>query len=234
MNSVSHLLKTGWSLVEGHRSEFARYVFARLFLLDPAARDRFPIALEVQYTQLLSAVVGTITQYDDADALEDHLQTLRRQHRRYRLTGRQLEILGSAVLAGVREFAGPGWGTEYDRAWSAAYQQVRTVAAAGDPEPDSPASRGAEVLAHRRLGTDRAELTVAPFSPLAYRPASTSRWRARTIRGCGGTSASPTPRARTTRWTCRSGRSAVGWSPAPWSAVPRSVTGCGWPNRPAR
>jgi NAD(P)H-flavin reductase/hemoglobin-like flavoprotein len=171
VTSLPQLLKEGWALVEERREQFARYVFTRLFLVHPAARDLFPASLDMQYAQLVSAIVGTIPKFDDAPALRAHVRTLAQQYRRYRFTGEQLDVLGEALLAGVRMFGASGWSTEYEHGWAQAYRLVRSAILDSAIEaPDNPASRDVEVVAHRRIGTDRAVLTVAPFSTVPFLP----------------------------------------------------------------
>jgi NAD(P)H-flavin reductase/hemoglobin-like flavoprotein len=165
-----HVLKESWSLLEEHQEEFARYVFARLFLAHPEARELFPVAMETQQAQLVSAIVTTIHLYNDADAVDFYLRALGREHRKYRLTEPHLAALSWAMIDGARRFGGERWSSLHERAWINALRLAANTIRASTYDHAAPPCWDAEVVAHQRIGSDLALLTVRPRAPLPFLP----------------------------------------------------------------
>lgn len=164
------LLWESWAPVEERGTEFARYVFARLFLAHPQTRALFPVAMHTPQAQLVTAVRRVAELYGEP-ALEYYLRALHREHRKYQLCEYELRTLALAVLDGVREFNPAAWSGRHDQAWTEAVQLVaRTIRAGARAGDGTPANREAEVLSHRRLGADVAVLTVVPDGPVLYHP----------------------------------------------------------------
>jgi NAD(P)H-flavin reductase/hemoglobin-like flavoprotein len=171
MSDVRQLLAESWTPIDRRGDDLARYVFARLFLAHPRTRELFPVAMDTQHAQLLTAIATTIRLYDDPDAVDFYLRALGHEHRRYGLRRQHFETLGEALLDGVREFGGPDWRPAYDDAWQQVLRLVTaTILASGLDVTSEPAYREAEIVAHRRVGADLAVLTLAPDAPVAHEP----------------------------------------------------------------
>jgi NAD(P)H-flavin reductase/hemoglobin-like flavoprotein len=171
MSDVRRLLAESWIPVDRRGDDLARYAFARLFLAHPQSRELFPVAMDAQHAQLLTAVATIVRLYDDPEAVDVYLRALAREHRRYGLSRPHLETLGEAVLDGVREFGGSDWRPAYDDAWAQALRLVTATFLASGPDlTGAPAHQEAEVLAHRQVAADVAVLTLAPETPISYLP----------------------------------------------------------------
>jgi NAD(P)H-flavin reductase/hemoglobin-like flavoprotein len=170
MNNLNRLLKESWTLVEEHQDKLAGYFYARMFLSNPALRDLFPVAMEVQRARLLGAIVTAVQAVDDPERLDEYLLSLGRDHRKFHVMPEHYDVVGSALLEALRTFAGEHWSVEYDQAWRDAYQVIAARMMSGAAADDSnPPFWHAEVIAHERRGPDIAVFTVRPFQPLDYR-----------------------------------------------------------------
>jgi NAD(P)H-flavin reductase/hemoglobin-like flavoprotein len=165
------LLKESWALVEDRQDRLAGWFYAYIFMHAPPVRDLFPVQMDVQRSRLLTAIVTAIHSLDDPLRLDDYLQGLGRDHRKFGTEPEHYTLVGEALVSALREHAGRRWSIQYEQAWRDAYQviaQKMIAGAAGDPNP---ALWHAEVVAHERRTRDIAVLTMKPVEgPVPYLP----------------------------------------------------------------
>lgn len=169
MTDLQQLLKESWELVEDDQEKLAGYFYARIFLSHPQVRDLFPATLDVQRAKLLRAILDAVQNFDDPDRSEDYLESLGRDHRKFRVLPEHYDLVGSALVSALRAMAGGRWTDEYDRAWQDAYRLVADRMQAGAAEDRNPEFWPAEVISHERRALDIGLFTVRPTQPLAYR-----------------------------------------------------------------
>ncbi|MEU5907909.1 globin domain-containing protein [Micromonospora sp. NPDC047527] len=170
MDNVARLLKESWTLVEEDRERLSGYFYARLFLLDPALRQLFPVQMTGQGDRLLEAIITAIHTVDDPESFDEFLRALGRDHRKYHVDDQHYATMGVALLDALRTTAGDGWNLEYDQAWRDAYAAIAAKMVAGAANDDNPPFWHAEVLTHERYGPDTAVLTCRALQhPLSWR-----------------------------------------------------------------
>lgn len=170
MDNLAHLLKESWTLVEERQDKVAGYFHARMFLSDPTLRTLFPVQMAGRRNRLLEAIVAAVQTIDDPENFDEYLRSLGRDHRKYHARAEHYETMGTALLAALRETAGPQWTVEYDQAWRDTYRVISERMLSGAAADPNPPYWHAEVLSHERRGLDIAVLTCRPLQhPLPYR-----------------------------------------------------------------
>jgi hemoglobin-like flavoprotein len=172
VSSNPTLVKESFAHVEAAAGKAAAYFYGRLFASNPATRALFPLAMDRQRDRFFRALARIVWSLDCPAELTGFCQQLGRDHRRFGVTAKHYPEFMAALLATVREFAGPAWSDEVAAAWEAALDLVtRTmVKAAEDDARHAPSWWLAEVTGHERRADDLAVLTVRPDQPLGYRP----------------------------------------------------------------
>lgn len=230
MDNLARLLKESWTLVEDDRVRLSGHFYARLFLLDPALRQLFPVQMTGQGDRLLEAIITAIHTVDDPESFDEFLRALGRDHRKYHVDERHYATMGVALLDALRSTAGDGWNLEYDQAWREAYAAIAGLMVAGAASDDDPPFWHAEVLTHERYGPDTAVLTCRALQhPL--------RWQAgqyvslevpRYHPGSGATIQWRTPRTTTTCWSSTCALRGPAGCPGRWCVGCGRVTCCAW------
>ncbi|MDG4791107.1 globin domain-containing protein [Micromonospora sp. WMMD1102] len=170
MDNLAQLLKESWTLVEDRRDRVAGYFYARMFLSDPDLRTLFPVQMTGQRDRLLEAIVTAVQTIGDPERFDEYLRSLGRDHRKYHVRPAHYEVMGSALLAALREVAGERWTVEHDQAWRDAYRVIAERMQAGAADDPNPPFWHAEVVGHERRGSDIAVLTCRPLQQqLPYR-----------------------------------------------------------------
>ena len=169
MSTLAVLLKESWSHVEDRADDLANHFYARVFLADPSLRELFPVPMMEQRSRLVHSLVSIIQMVDDPEALDEYLGNLGRAHRRFHVEPQHYGVVGQALIASLREYAGERWSIEYDQAWRDAYDTmaIRMLTAA-ERDTKTPAFCHAEVVAHERRTKDIAVFTVRPLMPYPF------------------------------------------------------------------
>jgi NAD(P)H-flavin reductase/hemoglobin-like flavoprotein len=170
MSTLAVLLKESWGYIEDRADDLANNFYARIFLADPSLRELFPVAMTDQRSRWVQALVSVIQTVDNPDALDEFMDRLGRSHRRFHVEPQHYGVVGVALLASLREYAGDRWSIEYDQAWRDAYDTmaVRMLTSA-ERATRTPAFWHAEVVAHERRARDIAVITVRPLTTYAFR-----------------------------------------------------------------
>ncbi|MGH3155138.1 MAG: globin domain-containing protein, partial [Streptosporangiaceae bacterium] len=166
------LVKESFAHVESASGKATAYFYGRLFASNPEMRALFPPAMDRQRNGFFRALASLVWSVDCPEQLAALVAELGRDHRRFGVTARHYPEFMAALLATVREFAGPAWSAEVAAAWEALLDLVtRTMLEAADADAkQAPSWWLAEVIEHQRRAGDLAVLTVRPDQPLGYRP----------------------------------------------------------------
>jgi NAD(P)H-flavin reductase/hemoglobin-like flavoprotein len=166
------LVKESFAHVETAADKATAYFYGRLFASNPEMRALFPLAMDRQRDRFFRALARLVWSLDCPEQLAAYLGELGRDHRRFGVTAKHYPEFMAALLATVREFAGPAWSDDVAAAWEAVLGLVtRTMLEAADADAkQAPSWWLAEVTSHQRRAGDLAVLTVRPDKPLAYRP----------------------------------------------------------------
>ncbi|HEY3685036.1 MAG TPA: globin domain-containing protein [Streptosporangiaceae bacterium] len=177
------LVKESFAGLENAGPTATRYFYGRLFAEDPRLRGLFPAALDVQRDRLLSALTRVVWSLDNTTELDDYLERLGRDHRRFGVTAEHYPAFGRALTATVRTFCEGEWSAELRGAWETAYDLVSSamVRAAERTPDDTPPWWVGEVITHALAAPDIATLTVRPATPVPYEagqhlPVQSPRW----------------------------------------------------------
>lgn len=166
------LAKESFAHIEPVADKAMAYFYGRLFAVNPELRALFPLAMDRQRDRFYRALARLVWSLDSPEELTAFVRQLGRDHRRFGVTARHYPEFMAALLATVREFAGPTWSDELAAAWQAALDMVtRTMLeAAGEDASNAPSWWLAEVVAHQRRMDDLAVLTLRPDPALTYLP----------------------------------------------------------------
>lgn len=164
------LLRTALELVEPQLHRVGELFYARLFTERPELRELFPLAMDVQRSRLLRALVRIVTEIDRVTDLAPYLAQLGRDHRKFDARPEHYEAVGRALVGAIAAYTDDRWTPELEEAWWAAYRYAaRVMVAAAEQAGDAPAYWHGEVVAHERRSRDIAVLRVRPDRPYPYR-----------------------------------------------------------------
>jgi NAD(P)H-flavin reductase/hemoglobin-like flavoprotein len=165
------LVRHAWKLVADRSDQLLRQFYAELFYAmgDDALR-MFPPAMDQQRAEFGRVLVQWVTA-DDPEAMRAHLAELGADHRKFDVEPRHYEAVGEALVTAWSGLAGAGWNAELEQALIASYVRLASLMIDGAlANQHQPASWGATVVGHQRVGTDFAVLRVQPDEPCAYKP----------------------------------------------------------------
>jgi NAD(P)H-flavin reductase/hemoglobin-like flavoprotein len=165
------LIQESFALVEAEADKLASHFYALLFLEDPTLRDLFPPMMDAHRDRLITALIALVHRADDAEALDEYVRQLGRDHRRFGVRPEHYAVVGQCLLSTLRRFAGPRWTTEMDVAWYAAFQRVAVimVEAATEAARTAPPWWSARVVGHFRPNGSTALVTLQPDCPYPYK-----------------------------------------------------------------
>jgi NAD(P)H-flavin reductase/hemoglobin-like flavoprotein len=165
---AAEAVRAVWSRLSDQEADVAHWFGALLFSLAPALRARFPMQADPAARRLLRSAVAAMSVVDRPAELEDAVGALAKQIRALELDDAADEPVGIALIGAVREYAAELWAPGADAAWVLAYS--RAAEPARRLAATLPGVVGGTVVAHRRLSWDLAVVTVAPDTPVDYRP----------------------------------------------------------------
>lgn len=163
------LIRESFAAVEHRTDEIASFFYSVLFSLAPAARDLFPVNMQLQRSRLLRALVHMVQMIDRPAELVPFLNQLGRDHRKFGVINIHYEAVGTALLGALREHMGAAWTPAVERAWANAYTVIATTMCEAAGRDQGPAWWGATVVEHRRLSWDLALIRVRPEQPIPFR-----------------------------------------------------------------
>ncbi|MGH3627557.1 MAG: globin domain-containing protein, partial [Sciscionella sp.] len=167
---MASLVRESFAVVEPYSAQVAQYFYAMAFSLNPAVRELFPANMEVQRSRLLRALMHFVQQVDKPGTLVGFLSQLGRDHRKFGVVAGHYEVIGTALLAAVKRYAGETWTEEVERAWAEAYTIMARAMQEAAATDENPAFWPARVVNYQRLTTDLAVITLRPDHPLPFEP----------------------------------------------------------------
>jgi nitric oxide dioxygenase len=117
-------LETSFDLVAPRGDELMDEFYSRLFAAAPAVRPLFPNDMRRQKTMLLGALVLLRKSLRDLDAIIPKLRELGARHLAYGAQPEHYPVVGSALIASMAAIAGEAWQSDYEVAWSEAFEIV--------------------------------------------------------------------------------------------------------------
>jgi NAD(P)H-flavin reductase len=169
MSDEAVLLKESFGRVEPVAGKVAELFYARLFVEDPDLRYLFPVAMDVQRSRLLRALVRVVQGLDSPVQLEGFLRQLGQDHRKFGVRPEHYAAVGRALIAALREYSPDTWTPDIESAWASAYSGIAERMIAGaEAVAGTPAWWWAEVLTHEQPARDMALITIRPDQPYPY------------------------------------------------------------------
>ncbi|HEY3894843.1 MAG TPA: globin domain-containing protein [Pseudonocardiaceae bacterium] len=163
------LIRDSYARVAPRSAEFTQFFYAMLFAIAPDTRELFGANMEVQRSRFLRALVHIVQNFDRPEELVPFLRQLGRDHRKFGVLAQHYNAMGTALVTALRQFAGPSWTPQVERAWLDAYGLIaKTMQEAADADL-APAWWTARVIDHHRLTWDLAVVRVTPERPVPYR-----------------------------------------------------------------
>jgi NAD(P)H-flavin reductase len=171
-DAASSSLLTG-PAVDAIRSTFAivaeagdavpGYFYGQLFARQPRLRAMFPAAMDAQRDRLVKALVRVVESLTTPEEMAAYLAQLGRDHRKYRVDPAMYEVVGAALLATLRRFAGTAFTPAAEQAWTDAFAAVSAlmIQAADEAGATAPAFWPAEVVSVEERFPGMAVLTIA-------------------------------------------------------------------------
>ena len=164
------LIKSSLEAIGPIADKVVGHFYAVLFLIDPALRDLFPVAMDAQRDRLFQSLLRIGRDVENPVALTAYLQQLGRDHRKYGVSPGHYTHVGTALVTALARYAGDLWTEELQTSWGEAYQLAATVMieAAGEQAQQTPAFWHGRVIRHEPRGSDLAVVTIEPDQLLPY------------------------------------------------------------------
>jgi NAD(P)H-flavin reductase/hemoglobin-like flavoprotein len=146
------------------------YFYGRLFAETPRLRVMFPAAMDYQRDRFFRGLTRIVSTLGKPEEMESFVCQLGQDHRKYGVLAEHYPVVGQALLATLRKFAGDAWTAGAESAWADAYQRAAglMIAAAAGAAEHSPPWWAAEVIGHELRTPTLAVLTVRTDKPFAY------------------------------------------------------------------
>jgi nitric oxide dioxygenase len=117
-------LETSFDLVAPRGDELMDEFYSRLFAAAPAVKPLFPEDMRRQKTMLLGALVLLRKSLRDLDAIVPKLRELGARHVAYGAEPEHYPVVGTVLIASMAAIAGDAWTSEFEVAWSEAFEIV--------------------------------------------------------------------------------------------------------------
>jgi NAD(P)H-flavin reductase/hemoglobin-like flavoprotein len=163
------LIRESFAQVQQRAEEFVRFFYAMFFALAPATRELFAVNMQVQRGRFLRALAHVVQHIDRPAELIPFLQQLGRDHRKFGVRAEHFDAMGAALVGALRQYAGPSWSPQAEKAWRDAFGLIAKAMREGAEADPLPAWWTARVIDHRRLTWDLAVVRVTPERPVPYR-----------------------------------------------------------------
>jgi NAD(P)H-flavin reductase/hemoglobin-like flavoprotein len=188
-------VRSTFAIVAEAADKVPGYFYGQLFARDPKLRELFPPAMNDQRDRLVKALVRIVESLTTPEEMAAYLAQLGRDHRKYRIEPAMYEVVGAALLATLRRFAGPAFTPAAEQAWTDAYAAVSAlmIQAADEAGTTAPAFWPAEVVDIEERFRGMAVLTIALDQGMRFEagqhvtvqhPRWPRVWRSYSIAGC--------------------------------------------------
>ncbi|HEY2277951.1 MAG TPA: globin domain-containing protein [Streptosporangiaceae bacterium] len=188
-------VRSTFAIVAGAGDAVPGYFYGQLFARDPKLRNLFPPAMNNQRDRLVKALVRIVESLTTPEEMAAYLAQLGRDHRKYQIDPAMYEVVGAALLATLRRFAGPAFTPAAEQAWTDAYAAVSAlmIQAADEAGATAPAFWPAEVVEVEERFRGMSVLTIALDQGMRFEagqhvtvqhPRWPRVWRSYSIAGC--------------------------------------------------
>jgi NAD(P)H-flavin reductase/hemoglobin-like flavoprotein len=166
---MARLIRESYTQIQPRAEEVTQFFYAMLFVIAPATRELFPVNMQVQRSRFFRALTHVVQNIDRPDELVPFLRQLGRDHRKFGVLARHYDAMGTALVTTLKQYAGPAWSSQVEKAWRDAYGLIaKTMQEAAEAVP-GPAWWIARVVDHQRLTWDLAVVRVTPDRSVPYR-----------------------------------------------------------------
>lgn len=172
-----------FATVQDAGDEAAAYFYGWMFVRHPELRKLFPTGMSEQRDRLFRAFGRIVGSLSTPEEMATYLAQIGRDHRKYAVRPEMYEVIGDALMATLRAYAGSAFTPAAEQAWAQAYRAISSlmIAAAEHDSKVSPPFWTAEVVSNEERRPGISILTVAPDQPLPYEPGQhisvqTPRW----------------------------------------------------------
>lgn len=142
--------------------------YGHLFAENPALRELFPPAMEMQAKRVTTAIQFVLDNLEDWDRAQGFLEQLARDHRKYGVEAAHYDMAGRALLAALRTYHGPDWHSGLEEGWGDVAILISASMAIGANSDKSQPYWEATVVGHRRVLEDLAIVRLQSDSPIPY------------------------------------------------------------------
>ena len=121
------LVQQSWDLVKPIAKDAAHIFYDKLFTAAPNIRHLFKEGISEQAGKLammLNFVVGKLHRIDD---IASDVQKLGASHNRYGARPEHYDVVGSCLIATLKQGLGIHWNPELEKAWVAAFTLLKNV-----------------------------------------------------------------------------------------------------------
>ncbi|MGH3857892.1 MAG: globin domain-containing protein [Pseudonocardiaceae bacterium] len=162
------LIRESYAKVAPRAEDAAQFFYAMLFAIAPATRELFPANMQLQRSRFVRGLAHIVQYVDRPDELVPFLRQLGRDHRKFGVLAEHYDAMGTALMAALKQYAGPDWTPQAERAWLDGYGLIaRTMREAAEADR-TPAWWTARVVDHHRLTWDLAVVRLTPERPVPY------------------------------------------------------------------
>jgi methyl-accepting chemotaxis protein len=121
-------LETSFDLVAPQGEKLVETFYRRLFAAAPSVRPLFGgTDMRRQKAKLLATLALLRKSLPDLDAIAPKLRQLGARHGGYGARAEHYPLVGATLIASMAELAGDEWRSEYERAWSDAFDVVASA-----------------------------------------------------------------------------------------------------------
>lgn len=170
VNEMASLVRSSLAAISSKYDELGKLFYGLLFYAAPETRDLFPVAMGVQRSRFLRALLHVMQTVDRPDDLGTFLRQLGRDHRKFGVLAKHYDAVGVALIEAMAEVSGPTWTTQVERAWRGAYDLVAEIMRGAADAERGPAVWMARVMEHHRLSDGVAVVRVQTSAPVPYMP----------------------------------------------------------------
>ena len=168
--STVSLIRSSFAAITPRSDEVGKLFYGLLFYTAPETRDLFPVAMGVQRSRFLRALIHVLQTVDRPDDVAIFLRQLGRDHRKFGVLAKHYEVVGDALLRAMAEVSGPRWTPQIEHAWRDAYDFVATIMRDAAESERGPAVWMARITHHQRLLDDLAVVRAQTSVPIPYAP----------------------------------------------------------------
>lgn len=168
IDSMVFLIRTSLAAISSKSDELGKLFYGLLFYAAPETRDLFPVAMGVQRSRFLKALIHVLQTVDRPEEAAVFLRQLGRDHRKFGVLAKHYDAVGVALLEAMAEVSGPAWTQSVEDAWRDAYGFVAATMLGAAETERGPAAWMARVTYHQRLRDDLAIVRVQTRVPVPY------------------------------------------------------------------